>query len=165
MLHDELANPSYLHSIIITDLKPDTAYFYRIKSAGRVFKVDNTNTLLPAIKTASIMESLSMSDPLYSRVFSSPTIPLLSGLIQISVVNRENKSPVSSTLSAITDNYGLWLINLGNLRSIDLGSPYIFKGNELLKIKITTSNGISKTFYKEIVKPKLPDITLSDERR
>lgn len=165
MVKDEIPNPSYLHYIKLTGLQPNTPYYYRIKSAGRLFKLDNTNTILPAIKTASILDSLSMSDPLYSRVYSKPTIPLLSSLIQISVVNRENKSQVSSILSTITDNYGMWLVNLGNLRSLDALNPYIFKGDELIKIEVTTGSGLTKTYYKEIVKPNLPDIIVSDVRR
>lgn len=117
---DEIPDPSYAHHVTLKNLTADTAYYYRIASGWRLYKTDKARKTLPDIKTGSVLETLSMPQPIFSRVFqkdSQTGAPNV--LVYLTLIDLSNSSK-SNTISAVTDIKGIWNADLGNFRSPDL---------------------------------------------
>jgi len=130
---DQIANPSTTHYLFLKNLKPKTAYYYRIFVNGRPWKHDGTGRLLPSLRTAPVLENLSMPKPLYSYLYEADgKTPIKNALIYLSFMGSQTKEFSFQKLAYFTDGQGAWLADLGNL-AVSQG--------DLLLIELRTADG------------------------
>ncbi len=124
IIFDEITNPSTTHYVFLRNLLPNTAYYYRLVSGNDFWKVDAEGRLLPSIKTASTLSNLSLPAPVYSYVYEADgKTPIKGALIYFYLFEGTNRQKIKSQpLMAYTDSRGVWMLDLGNLRSQDAKS-------------------------------------------
>lgn len=133
---DQISYPSTVHYVEINDLSSTSLYYYRLLSGRRLFKFDNKGTILPPLATAPLSENLVLPVPVFSYIYSRADgkTPVAGALVYLTLLDKQKPTtPLSSTLTTFTDQAGLWIANLGNLRTVDLtNSMEIKKGDQLL---------------------------------
>lgn len=143
IIYDEISSPSMTHFIFLRNLAPDTAYYYRLASGKEFWKYDSEGLLLPPIKTASTLESLPMPQPVYSYVYETDgKTPVKGALVYFYLFEGTNRQKIKSQpLMTYTDSRGVWLLDLGNLRSQDTKSWVKPNLGDLAMILIETADG------------------------
>lgn len=134
-------NSGAVHWIQLANLQPDTRYYYKIVSTIKYGAVINDNNgRLYTFKTGSVV---------------MPNMPhLISGKIEfegkpaatIIYATVENDKIVSVPMSAASKN-GLWVLNLGNLRS-KTGKVFPFRPGDIIRIE--ADGGISGSAKTEV---------------
>lgn len=121
IIFDEIANPSTTHYVFLRNLLPDTAYYYRLASGSDLWKYDSDGVLLPSIKTAGTLPSLSMPQPVYSYVYEADgKTPVKGALVYFYLFEGTDRQKIKSQpLMTYTDSRGVWMLDFGNLRSQD----------------------------------------------
>ncbi len=121
IIYDEIASPSTTHYVFLRNLLPETAYYYRLASDGDLWKYDKEGMLLPSLKTAGTLSSLPMPQPIYSYVYEADgQTPVKGALIYFYLFEGTNRQQIKSQpLMTYTDSRGVWMLDLGNLRSQD----------------------------------------------
>jgi len=150
-----------LHYITVTNLSPNTTYYFAIRSGAKVF----LNGDLPyEITTAAAIEGANPSnqqDLKGSVNLEDGTIPL-EGVVYISSAPNAN-TPSSQTLSTLTQVDGSYTIPLNNMLKGDLGSYFEFKQNTLLTMSIVSINAESKATLLASQTHPVPLITLGKD--
>jgi hypothetical protein len=101
------------HHVTVPNLKPDTTYYYKIGSGGRIFG-DQRKPF--EIKTAPLAQGLlPASDVATGAVHQQDDAPAEGAIVYLSMANV-------SGLSALVSSSGNWLIPLNTARAIDLSS-------------------------------------------
>lgn len=157
---DEIANPGTTHLVFLKNLTPQKPYYYRIFSGGRLWKFDKEGKILPSLETAPILENLSLPNPFFSRIYKADgKTPLAGALVYISLIDSKSRDIIKSQpLTTYTDQKGVWLTDLGNLRSFDLKQTVTPAPGDLLFIKVWAPDGKMTAefvnFYQtEVTKP------------
>jgi len=157
---DEIVNPSVSHFVVLKNLKPETAYYYRIYSAGKLWKKDKEGRILPKIKTSGVLETLSLPNPIYSQVLEvDGKRPIAGALVHISLVEGKDRIVKSKPLITYTDSKGIWLADLGNLRDeTDENRAISPSFDDLLFISVLTPDGrkvgrFAEIYQKRTVEP------------
>jgi hypothetical protein len=121
----------YTHSIILTGLKPDTTYYYKINSEGTNF--DN-NGLPWQITTGSEIAVNQNSDPISGSVITAAGQPSKRALVYVTVDGY--------VLSTLTSDAGNFVLQLGSARTSDLKNiAQIDKAKTLLTVSVQAENG------------------------
>jgi len=143
VIFDEISNPSMTHYVFLRNLSPETAYYYRLISGGDFWKYDADGALLPAIKTASTLSSLSMPRPIYSYVYEADgKTPVKGALVYFYLFEGSDRQKIKSQpLMTYTDSRGVWMLDLGNLRSQDTKSWVKPSLQDLAMVLIETADG------------------------
>jgi len=101
------------HHVAVKNLKPNTIYFFKIGSGGKIF--DN-NGQAYQVKTAStISSSPPPNDVAYGTVVDQNNNPVEGAIVYLSLANA---NPASS----LTKSSGSWVIPLNLIRSADLST-------------------------------------------
>jgi len=101
----------WTHHVTIKNLKPETEYFFKINSGGRLFDDDGR---LYKVKTAPIIqEAAPASDVAYGTVLKADGTPAGGVIVYLSLAN-------AAPLSALTRTSGTWAIPLNIARAVDL---------------------------------------------
>jgi len=140
---DEIRNPSTTHFVTLKNLEPETSYFYRLVADSHFLKYDQQDNILPPIKTSAILEEISLPQPVFGPVFESDNItPVKNALIYINLLDSQNRNIIKSQpIMTYTDRQGIWLADLGNLRSFDMKNPANPQPGDLLFIKVWAADG------------------------
>lgn len=103
------------HKITVGDLEPNKTYEFRIyQDWKRIYQ--------GTLRTGSTLNSINTPNPVYGRVLlSDKKTPAVGALVYLQVVQGATSSAM---LSAMTNSDGRWSLDLGNLRSKDLKSPF-----------------------------------------
>lgn len=98
-------SPSNFHYLVLENLEPDTAYFYRISHNFRLFK-----NALPNLKTYPLSEKQPDStNPVYGKITQDNL-----GVVNILVFLSQEKA--DNQLSTITNEQGNYIFDTSNFR-------------------------------------------------
>jgi Purple acid Phosphatase, N-terminal domain/Bacterial Ig-like domain len=146
-----------LHYITLTNLSPDTKYYFAIRSGSKAF----LNGDAPyEVTTAPVHEDSTSSQPQLKGTINleDGTIPL-EGIIYISTAASAN-TPNSQTLSALSQVDGSYTIPLNTMLSKDLGSYFEFKQDTVLSMIIRSTSAESTVSLLASQTNPVPLITL-----
>lgn len=162
IVQNEIASLSYTHHVTLKNLKPNSSYYYRIVSNNKILKVDANGKILPDIKTASVLENLSMPQPIFSRVFQNDgKTGAANVLIYLVLIDGGNPNLIkSSTLSTFTDNRGIWSQDLGNLRQFNQESFHEITKEDLIFLEARGSNSYNSGFQPATLRQPARFVTL-----
>lgn len=147
-INDDTPKASTTHFINIGNLTPETPYYYRIVSSGRLFKTDAGNNVLPSLITGPVLGIPTLPNPVYSYILRGDgKTPVAESLVTISLVGNNDKETKSSLITTVTDKNGLFLVDLGNLRTPDLRFPIQTSINDRLSITVFGSNNFKATSF------------------
>lgn len=147
-INDEMPIPSTTHFINLKDLTPETLYYYRIVSSNRLFKTDAKNIILPSVRTGPVLSIPTLPNPIYSHVIRGDGItPVAQSLVTINLTGNSDKETKSSLITTVTDKNGLFVIDLGNLRTPDLKYPIQTSINDRLSITVLGPNNFKATSF------------------
>lgn len=156
---NEIPGPSTTHIVNLKGIASDTPLYYRIYSGERLFKNDSYGKVLPSINTGPILNSPTLPNPVYSHVFRGDgKTPVINALVTITLVDSNNFKAKSSTITTYTDKKGLWIADLGNLRTPDFENSIPVTLGDRLSINISGQNGIYSTSYVEYSQKELKPI-------
>lgn len=136
--YDEALTPGYNHQVTLKNLSPNSSYYYRIISEGRLFKKNDLGRVLLDIQTHSVLEGLTLPQPAFSRVFKSDGKTGVPGaLVYLTLLDGKNRKLVkSSTISTVTDWRGVWQVDLGNFRQFNQESFHKITADDILFIEV-----------------------------
>ena len=158
-INDEMPIPSTTHFINLKDLTPETFYYYRIVSSNRLFKTDANNNILPSVFTGPTLGIPTSPNPVYSFILRGDgKTPVVNSLITISLTGSNENEIKSSLLTTKTDKKGLFIVDLGNLRTPDLKYPIQTTENDRLSITVLGSNGLKTRSFVNYSPKKLVPI-------
>jgi len=160
---DEAPTPAYNHHVTLKKLSPDSNYYYRIVSDQHPYKFDLNRQILPDIETHSLLESLTLPRPAFSRVFKSDGVTGVPGaLVYLTLLDGKDRKLIkSSTLSTITDWRGVWQADLGNFRQFNQESFHQIAEDDLLFIEVKAGPlGEAKQFLLVAKTDPIPPIIL-----
>ncbi len=123
---DDFNSPATVHYVTLSGLRPKTEYYYRINYNSRSYKLDQNGEILPSIKTTETLAELPSNYPAYGSLLDwneeTPQTPVL-----VYLSHQD-----SSLISGYTNSEGNWCLNLGNLRTKDLGQAFNFSQEKML---------------------------------
>jgi hypothetical protein len=111
---------SKAHLVTLTNLKPETTYYFKVVSGAEDEGTPQSFTTLPSL------ESIPESDTVYGRLFSADgSTPATDSLIYLTLqdADGDGSQKQAALLSALVDQEGYWQANLANAR-LDDGSAY-----------------------------------------
>ncbi len=140
---DEIAGAGSTHFAALKNLEPETSYYYRLAANGYFLKYDRQGEILPAIKTAGVLEQPSLPQPIFGPVFAADGMtPVANALVYLNLLDGENRNIIKSQpIMTFTDRSGVWLVDLGNLRSFDQKTAAQPELGDLLFIKVWAPDG------------------------
>lgn len=149
---DKIDKPSDNCYVFLNNLQPESSYYYRIVSGGRFWKNDKEGGILPSLKTTTVLEELSLPNPVFSWVLQGDGQSVVSGaLVFLSLIGGEERSVVKSqSLSTFTDSDGIWQVDLGNLRSLESNESISPLPGDLLLIEVWAPDGRKFAEFAEI---------------
>jgi hypothetical protein len=100
------------HHITLKNLKPNTAYLFKIGSGKKIF---DSNGQPYQVTTAKTAKNPPVSDVAYGTVVDQNDRPVENAIIYLSLAN-------ASPTSTLTKNSGSWVIPLNLIRSADLAN-------------------------------------------
>ena len=119
------------HSITLTGLEPETIYYFKINSEGKMF--DNNGTTWQ-FSTGNKINTSQPSIPISGSILTASGEPSKRALIHIMVNGY--------TISSITSDSGVFVIQLGSVRTTDLKSyAQIDLNKTLLEISAISETG------------------------
>ena len=124
-------------SSLVTGLKAGERYAWSVEGAGQE---------LSGVFTASQVGIGMQPYSLYGRLVDDSGNPLKGVLVNVQVARGELESGV---LSAITDENGSWVVNLGNLKVDATGDVYVWNEGDEVRIEAMGS-GWSSSFGSEV---------------
>lgn len=149
--NSQTVNSYKSHSIVVSNLKPETEYFYKITS-GKKITTKNGNPF--KITTGSKMDGpQSKSTPLVGKIINPDGSELNDGI----VIVKTNESNLISTI--VTD--GNFTIPLKNLRSKNL-EDYLDTKDSIISLEIRSGDLSSLVRISGNQKSPLPITTLSN---
>jgi len=139
------------HSVSVRNLKPDTAYRFRILSGGKIF---SNNTAAYELRTAPILTGTGTSlEPAYGQVTNPSGSPAEGALVYLTPENGQ-------TLSAIVNASGSWVIPL-NLARTDNFTSYLTPSERINEsILIRTSDGEASALTDTVNDNPVPAMTI-----
>jgi len=110
------------HLVTLTDLQPQTTYYFYIQSGATV---DDNGGALYSVTTGHTL-TLPDSDNIYGRIVESARGGVDSCLVHVQILlsGAGGSEGTSALLSTQTDDNGEWGLNLGNARTLGLDSYY-----------------------------------------
>ena len=135
-LTDEIANPSFTHSITVRNLTPGTSYFFKINSDGTDF--DNNTTPWQAQTGPTLTGTSGFSVNASGTVLDQTSTPVEKALVFLNIGG-------GVTLSGVTSQNGTWVIPINGVRLSDLsGYLNVDPTQTLIEISVNAGpNGIS----------------------
>jgi hypothetical protein len=118
---------SAAHMIRLSNLMPDTTYYYRVITSYRGKKVVGP---LSAFTTSKV--GAGMTRMVCGKLLDYDGSPLTGKAIYLRVKGSRGES---SLLSCITDTKGYWWFDLGNLKGED-GRPYVYRQGDEIEMKV-----------------------------
>ena len=118
---------SRTHWIEITGLMAERTYFFSLVSAGMA---DDNNGQFYSFQTVRI--SAGTPYTLYDRLSDSTGQPVIGAIVMIVAVGNGNRSHL---LSALTDDNGIWSVNLGNLKDIGTGAVFQYQAGDRILVE------------------------------
>lgn len=124
---DEINGKSYIHTVTVQGLSPETTYYFVINSNGTDF--DN-NGLPWEIKIGPVLSITSSRNLISGTILTSTGVPASQVLVYVSPAG-------SSPLSVTTSQNGGWLIPISSARTSDLNTFLkIDEQNTLIEISV-----------------------------
>lgn len=148
---DEIKGPSFVHTISVHGLDPETTYFFTINSDGKEF--DN-NGIAWQVTTGSKLTLRPGSNTISGTVLTAVGTPAKSALVYVTVGG-------SSLLSTTTSENGSWVIPISSARTQNLASfVEIDDSSTLVEISVQAGpDGVaSAQIYPVSAKPAPPII-------
>lgn len=151
------------HHVTLKNLKPETAYYYRISTGLHLYRYyleEDKKQILPSIKTGPVLEELSVPEPVYGQVVLEKDLetPVKNAIVYF-------KTFESNLLSTLTSDYGNYILDLSNLRTKDFKNQVILdqdrpinlevEAKPLGKGKISVDLKMTRPVVKILVSPKL----------
>ena len=140
---DEMAGASATHFVTLKNLEPETSYYYRLVAGSHFLKYDQQGEILPAIKTAAVLEQPALPQPVFGPVFEADgATPIENALVYLNLLDGKNRNIIKSQpIMTFTDRSGVWLADLGNLRGFDQKTAAQPESGDLLFIKVWAPDG------------------------
>ena len=119
------------HLVTLTNLKPETSYYFKVVSGAEDDRAPDIFT------TAPTLERLPSSDTVYGKVYlADGKTPATGTLLYLKVQDHDGAGSKgeATLLSALVDEEGYWHANLGNARLSDLSDSFSYsaRGDELV---------------------------------
>jgi len=134
---------------LITGLKAESDYIYRIESSSGVPLDGHTEGTLSTARIGVGLEPYS----LFGRLVDTRG-QALGGILLLVKLQRAEQGLESGYLSAISDKKGYWVVNLANLKEKNTGKTYTWKVGD--KIELTVSAGAYRSAFTSNVVPGSP---------
>ena len=131
---------SHVHSAALTFLEPETPYYYFIRSGFKLYR-HSQGAILPSLKTPPTLSSLPEPQPVFGQVRTEDGQPFAYALLYLVFDDPDPAPPLSNTLSARTDRYGLYSFDLGNLRTALLGNTFVAQTGQKAALQVMTLEG------------------------
>lgn len=142
-----------VHSINLTDLKPNTNYNYRIYQGFKAAYQDS-------FQTGLTLDTILTPNPVYGKIKEAGKNPVVGAIVSLQLVSLEGTR--SAILSTLSNQQGGWSIDLANARSTDLQKSFLLdkKTREEIivergigeKVKESTSSGYDQPWPDVILK-------------
>lgn len=147
-----LPQPYKLHFATLTNLNPNTTYFYKIDAGGSSFPEQPLTFKTLAPQTAGSYQ------PLIGTVLSSDKQPIAEAIVTLNI-------PGAEVLAAVTKTYGNFILPLAGIRTTD-GTAFVFPGQDiaadLTVFDLTKSSRVRLPLPSILAKP-LPSIILGQD--
>lgn len=101
----------YTHHVSLKGLKPQTKYYFKINSAGKIY--DKGGKAYLQITAPMLSSALPTIDPAYGTILNSQNAPADGVIVYLTLQG-------ASPLSTVSKSSGNWLIALNNARRADL---------------------------------------------
>jgi len=156
-----------IHYITIRDLKPSTAYYYKIVSDGKAYQ--NNNQPFNLSTGSSIMAT--GSDVAYGRIYKRKKIPYTNGaIVYLTLCDKDGKGSkgVSSPVSVTTDKNGYWSYELKNFREENVNNLFAYSAaGDVLLIEVQVTSLDDTLSLKVDTKADSPvrDIAINKRKR
>ncbi|HBQ50610.1 hypothetical protein A3B42_01900 [Candidatus Daviesbacteria bacterium RIFCSPLOWO2_01_FULL_38_10] len=121
-----------VHSITLTDLKPNTLYNYRIYQGIRAVYQDN-------FQTGPTLDQILTPHPVYGKVKDTKSNPVTGAIIYLQLFSPEGTQ--SALLSTLSNREGGWSIDLANARSTDLQESFTLDEKTREEIMVERGKG------------------------
>jgi len=126
--NEETKAKGYTHSATITNLEPETTYYFKINSGGDLY--DNDGSPWEAKTAAKLSSSETQAiQNISGSIVNALGAPAASVLVFV-------KAGGSNLLSTYTSENGNWIIPLNKIRTSDLNNSYKINGQDLLEINV-----------------------------
>jgi secreted trypsin-like serine protease len=118
---------SRAHLATITGLTPQSSYFFYVRSGNQID--DNGGAYYQLITGPTL--TLPTSDNIYGQVYEEGEQPAADCTVLVEVVDDDGlgSEGASGLLSTRTDDEGFWSLNLGNARTQDLQSSFLYSAS------------------------------------
>ncbi len=141
-----------LHFVTLTNLSPDTTYYYKIVSGSTSYPLDNPLSF----KTPATIESSSNS-PLIGQIIDMSKQPINEALISISI-------PGAANLATITKVSGNFILPLTTLYNQEMNKPFDLISNPAASLTVFDGEKSSRINFKlPFPDNSLPQIILGQD--
>ncbi|MFZ5932482.1 MAG: fibronectin type III domain-containing protein [Patescibacteria group bacterium] len=148
---DELSEQSFIHTLTLRGLKPETTYYFKVNSGGQDF--DN-NGIPWQETTGPTLETPGKTNLISGTILTASGEPAKNVLVYVSVSG-------GNLLSTITSQNGSWVVPISSVRSQDLATYLaIDEVNSLMEISVNAGpEGVaSAQIYPQSARPTPPII-------
>ena len=126
--NEETKAKGYTHSATITNLEPETTYYFKINSGGDLYDNDGSPWETKTAPKLSSSETPAIQN-ISGFIVNALGAPATSALVFV-------KAGGSNLLSTYTSENGNWIIPLNKIRTSDLNNSYKINGQDLLEINV-----------------------------
>lgn len=140
-----------IHSITLTDLKPNTSYNYRIYQGFKAAYQDS-------FQTGPTLDIILTPHPVYGKIKEVGKNPVVGAIIYLQLVSPEGTK--SALLSTLSNQEGGWTIDLANARSANLQTPFPFDEKITEEITVERATGRVKESTSSGKDQPWPDVIL-----
>ena len=126
--NEETKAKGYTHSATITNLEPETTYYFKINSGGDLYDNDGSPWEAKTAPKLSSSETQAIQN-ISGSIVNALGAPAASVLVFV-------KAGGSNLLSTYTSENGNWIIPLNKIRTSDLNNSYKINGQDLLEINV-----------------------------
>ena len=126
--NEETKAKGYTHSATITNLEPETTYYFKINSGGDLYDNDGSPWETKTAPKLSSSETPAIQN-ISGSIVNALGAPAASVLVFV-------KAGGSNLLSTYTSENGNWIIPLNKIRTSDLNNSYKINGQDLLEINV-----------------------------
>jgi len=116
---DEHRKIETVHHVILANLEPNTAYYYKIISGIRQYNAG-------VVSTGPALENLPSPNPIFGQVLKRDGVLAENVIVYLKIKGEKE----SSELSTLTNEDGFWSLDLANLRTKDLKNSFSYTEND-----------------------------------
>ncbi len=119
----------YMHHVPVTDLTPETTYYYKIVSGGEQY--DDSGSAY-SITTPATQDSPPQYDAIVGEILGSGSTD------SVIIAYVKTDSGESSDVSAVTDSNGRWTLSIGGVRTSDYSQYFSYTTEDQLFVTAKT---------------------------